>query len=114
MKHSSLTQLLKNASFVAVTLVFALHSPGTSAAEPPQADAKTKLKIVVTGGHPGDPEYGCGGTIAHYTDLGHDVVLLYLNKGEGSKSTEGNPAVIRVAEVPFGFLGSHGENEGLS
>jgi N-acetylglucosamine malate deacetylase 1 len=23
-----------------------------------------KYKIVVTGGHPGDPEYGCGGTIA--------------------------------------------------
>ena len=21
-------------------------------------------KVVVTGGHPGDPEYGCGGTIA--------------------------------------------------
>ena len=31
---------------------------------------------------PGDPEYGCGGTIARYTDLGHDVVLLYLNRGE--------------------------------
>ena len=42
-----------------------------------------KLKIVVTGGHPGDPECGCAGTIARYTDLGHDVVLLYLNRGEG-------------------------------
>jgi len=41
-----------------------------------------KLKIVVTGGHPGDPEYGCGGTVARYTDLGHDVTLLYLNRGE--------------------------------
>jgi LmbE family N-acetylglucosaminyl deacetylase len=38
---------------------------------------------VVTGGHPGDPECGCGGTIARYTDLGHDVVVLYLNRGEG-------------------------------
>jgi N-acetylglucosamine malate deacetylase 1 len=42
-----------------------------------------KLKIVVTGGHPGDPEYACGGTVARYTDLGHEVTLLYLNKGEG-------------------------------
>jgi N-acetylglucosamine malate deacetylase 1 len=42
-----------------------------------------KLKVVVTGGHPGDPECGCGGTIARYTDAGHDVVLLYLNRGEG-------------------------------
>jgi N-acetylglucosamine malate deacetylase 1 len=41
------------------------------------------LKIVVTGGHPGDPECGCAGTIARYSDLGHDVVLLYLNRGEG-------------------------------
>ena len=41
-----------------------------------------RRKIIVTGGHPGDPEYGCGGTIARYTDLGHEVVLLYLNNGE--------------------------------
>jgi N-acetylglucosamine malate deacetylase 1 len=44
--------------------------------------AANKLKIIVTGGHPGDPEYGCGGTIARYSDLGHDVTLLYLNRGE--------------------------------
>jgi N-acetylglucosamine malate deacetylase 1 len=41
------------------------------------------LKIVVAGGHPGDPECGCGGTIARYSDLGHEVVLLYMNRGEG-------------------------------
>jgi N-acetylglucosamine malate deacetylase 1 len=41
-----------------------------------------KLKVVVTGGHPGDPEYGCGGTVAKYNDLGHEVTLLYLNRGE--------------------------------
>lgn len=45
--------------------------------------ADSPLKIVVTGGHPGDPECGCAGTIARFTDLGHDVVLLYLNRGEG-------------------------------
>ncbi|HTQ53774.1 MAG TPA: PIG-L family deacetylase [Bryobacteraceae bacterium] len=43
-----------------------------------------KLKVIVTGGHPGDPEYGCGGTVARYTDLGHQVTLLYLNRGEKS------------------------------
>jgi len=41
------------------------------------------FKIVVTGGHPGDPECGCAGTIARYADGGNDVVLLYLNRGEG-------------------------------
>jgi LmbE family N-acetylglucosaminyl deacetylase len=42
-----------------------------------------RMKIVIAGGHPGDPECGCGGTIARYTSLGHDVVLLYMNRGEG-------------------------------
>jgi LmbE family N-acetylglucosaminyl deacetylase len=54
-----------------------LAFPGAAA-----ADGK-KLKVVVTGGHPGDPECGCGGTIARYTDAGHEAVLLYLNRGEG-------------------------------
>jgi LmbE family N-acetylglucosaminyl deacetylase len=60
--------------------------------------AKRKLKLIVTGGHPGDPEYGCGGTIARCTDLGHEVALLYLNKGE----TPGKPrelADTRVADA---------------
>src|SRR4051794_14309726 len=54
---------------------------GGSIAFAPLLAAK-KLKVVVTGGHPGDPEYGCGGTVAKYTDLGHEVTLLYLNRGE--------------------------------
>src|SRR5213078_1623448 len=37
-------------------------------------------------GHPGDPEYGCGGTILRLTELGHEVVLLYLNQGEPVES----------------------------
>jgi LmbE family N-acetylglucosaminyl deacetylase len=41
------------------------------------------LNVVVTGGHPGDPECGCGGTIARYTGMGHNVTLLYLNRGQG-------------------------------
>jgi LmbE family N-acetylglucosaminyl deacetylase len=45
--------------------------------------ASAHLKVVVAGGHPGDPECGCGGTIARYTSLGHEVVLLYMNRGEG-------------------------------
>jgi LmbE family N-acetylglucosaminyl deacetylase len=55
-----------------------------------------KLKVIVTGGHPGDPEYGCGGTIARYADLGHDVALLYLNRGEWPPGAAG---LSRVAEA---------------
>jgi LmbE family N-acetylglucosaminyl deacetylase len=59
------------------------------------------LKIIVAGGHPGDPECGCAGTIARYTGLGHEVVLLYLNRGEGfcgGASLE-RCAAIRTAEA---------------
>jgi N-acetylglucosamine malate deacetylase 1 len=54
-----------------------------------------KLKIVIAGGHPGDPEYGCGGTATRFTRLGHEVVLLYLNNG-GWPPT---PPSARIAEA---------------
>ncbi len=57
---------------------FALSEQSSGPEKPPG-----RLKVVVTGGHPGDPECGCAGTIARYTALGHDVVLLYMNRGEG-------------------------------
>jgi N-acetylglucosamine malate deacetylase 1 len=59
------------------------------------AEPTRKLKIIVTGGHPGDPEYGCGGTVARFTALGHEVVLLYLNDG-GWPPT---PPTARIAEA---------------
>jgi LmbE family N-acetylglucosaminyl deacetylase len=66
-------------------------------AETPSASAgpTRKLKIIVTGGHPGDPEYGCGGTVARLTALGHEVVLLYLNDGGWPP----NPPTTRIAET---------------
>lgn len=59
------------------------------------------MKIVVAGGHPGDPECGCAGTIARLTDLGHDVVLLYFNRGEGycGAAALDRCAAIRTAEA---------------
>jgi LmbE family N-acetylglucosaminyl deacetylase len=47
----------------------------------PKNPVPRKMKVVVCGGHPGDPEYGCGGTVGRLTALGHEVVLLYLNDG---------------------------------
>jgi LmbE family N-acetylglucosaminyl deacetylase len=77
-----------------------LLGQATASTDAPQTDGKPeparKLKVIVTGGHPGDPEYACGGTIARYTDLGHEVVLLYLNRGEWPPRDEG---VSRVAEA---------------
>ena len=60
-----------------------------------------RLKIVVAGGHPGDPECGCAGTISRYADLGHEVVLLYLNRGEGycQEAEPGRCGSVRTAEA---------------
>jgi len=41
-----------------------------------------KKKIVCVGGHPDDPESGCGGTLAKFTNAGHDVTIIYLTTGE--------------------------------
>lgn len=60
-----------------------------------------KLKVLVVGGHPDDPESGCGGTIARYVDAGHAVTVLYLTRGEAGidgKSHE-EAARIRTAEA---------------
>jgi LmbE family N-acetylglucosaminyl deacetylase len=60
-----------------------------------------KLKVVVAGAHPDDPESGCGGTIARYADLGHDVVVIYLTRGEAGISGKSHQeaASIRTAEA---------------
>jgi LmbE family N-acetylglucosaminyl deacetylase len=60
-----------------------------------------RLKVVVAGGHPGDPECGCGGVIARYTQAGHEVALLYLNRGEGfcTGADPGQCGVVRTAEA---------------
>lgn len=60
-----------------------------------------KLKIVVAGAHPDDPESSAGGTMARYADLGHEVVALYLTRGEAGipgKSHQ-EAARIRTAEA---------------
>jgi LmbE family N-acetylglucosaminyl deacetylase len=41
-----------------------------------------KKKIVCFGGHPDDPESGCGGTLARLVYNGHQVTIIYLTTGE--------------------------------
>ncbi len=63
--------------------------------------AEKKLKIVVVGAHPDDPETMCGGAMALYAAMGHEVVSAYLTRGEAGiegKSHE-EAAKIRTAEA---------------
>jgi LmbE family N-acetylglucosaminyl deacetylase len=65
------------------------------------AGAEKKARIIVVGAHPDDPESGCGGTIALYTSLGHEVIILYLTRGEAGieGKTLQEAAAIRTAEA---------------
>jgi len=47
-----------------------------------EANPARKLKVVGIGGHPDDPESGCAGTLARYSELGHSVTVIYLTRGE--------------------------------
>ena len=73
----------------------------SAASLPLLAETSSLPKVVVAGGHPGDPECGCAGTVARYTALGHKVSLLYLNRGEGYCGGAGldRCATIRTAEA---------------
>jgi len=83
-------ELLKGSGMTAGAMAANALTPAIRAV--PQSSGK--LKIMVTGGHPGDPEYGCGGTVARLTAAGHEVVLLYLNDGAWETS-----APVRIAEA---------------
>src|SRR5271156_3147134 len=102
MKPITRRNMLSKTSLLGTTVAVGL--PLVSSAVKGLADqeplaTKPKLKVVVAGGHPGDPEYGCGGTIALYSALGHEVVILYLNKGEGGDKASYDSSPVRVAEA---------------
>ena len=81
---------------IASTLV-----PDSVSAEPTKLKADKKLKILVTGAHPDDPETGCGGVIARYVAEGHEVKLVYLTGGEAGIEglTHDEAAKVRLSEV---------------
>lgn len=66
-----------------------------------RSQPEDRLKILVTGGHPDDPETGCGGMITAMAAAGHEVTVLYLTRGEagiGGKRHE-EAAAIRTEEA---------------
>jgi N-acetylglucosamine malate deacetylase 1 len=94
--HISRRDLMAGLATGAVTL--GLPMPEARAAD--KEPKARKLKVIVAGGHPDDPESCAGGTVARYTDEGHEVVCLYLTKGEAQngKKAEENVAT-RTAQA---------------
>jgi LmbE family N-acetylglucosaminyl deacetylase len=92
------TRLGRREALRLVIAPLALGALGATRALPRPA---APLRVLVVGGHPDDPESGCGGTIARYVESGHAVVVLYLTRGEAG--IEGRApdeaARIRTAEA---------------
>lgn len=76
-----------------------LTLPGILQAKPDPIAGKKK--IVCFGGHPDDPESGCGGTLAKLANAGHEVTIIYLTTGEAGidGKTHDEAAAIRKQEA---------------
>jgi len=81
--------------------LLAVASPVTAGLVGEPLIPNRKLKVVCVGGHPDDPESGCGGTLARYSARGHAVTIIYLTRGEaGIKGkTHDEAARIRTEEA---------------
>jgi LmbE family N-acetylglucosaminyl deacetylase len=81
------------------TLVLALLA-GVSESSPPTKSGSRptvgkgetrKLRVVVFGAHPDDPESGCGGLIALLTKAGHEVIVGYATCYRGERKIGKEP-----------------------
>ena len=82
--RSPITSLLLIVSLSTTALERVAHAGGAD--EPDK-----KLKVVVFGGHPDDPESGAGGLIATLTRQGHEVICR-LRHGLPGRSAVLRPA----------------------
>jgi LmbE family N-acetylglucosaminyl deacetylase len=86
-------------SLVCLGLVLGAALP--AGADPgPQAARGKRLRVVVFGAHPDDPESGCGGLIAHLTKAGHEVMVGYATCFRGDRKIGGEAeGVVRRREA---------------
>ncbi len=46
------------------------------------------MRIVAVGAHPDDIEFGCFGTLSHYSSTGNKIFIVLLSSGELSEKAE--------------------------
>ncbi len=100
MERLTRRDLLAMAAPLAAGTALGFGTPAASVAGEGDLALK-KRKILVVGAHPDDPETGCGGLMALAAAAGHEVVSVYLTRGEAGcrgKSHE-ESAAIRMAEA---------------
>ena len=99
MKDLTRRSFVKQSVAIAGPAVLAANALPLAAAHS-DSSAAHKLKVVCVGGHPDDPESGCGGALIRYSEAGHAVTIIYLTRGErgiAGKSLD-EAARIRTAE----------------
>ena len=96
MNSLSRRELLKMSAPITAGLVVA-----TLPSQAVEENKTDRLKLMVVGAHPDDPETGCGGIISEYVKNGHEVVAVYLTRGEGGipGKTNAEAAAIRTEEA---------------
>ncbi len=81
-------------SFTLLLLSICWFAPWRLAFAEPSQDGK--LRIIVFGAHPDDPEYKAGGTTAKWARLGHHVKLVSVTNGDiGHWQSAGGPLALR-------------------
>jgi LmbE family N-acetylglucosaminyl deacetylase len=90
-------KLLRRLLLVCCLLAIALPGPANSGSDSKPA---RKLRVVVFGAHPDDPESGCGGLIALLTKDGHEVICGYATCFRGERKIGKEPeATVRRREA---------------
>jgi LmbE family N-acetylglucosaminyl deacetylase len=86
-------------ALISITLAGCSTPPGPAASgEADQATAK--LKVIIFGGHPDDPESGAGGLAALLSRQGHEVILAYGTTFRGDRRFFDRPeAEVRQEEA---------------
>jgi len=100
MTKISRRQLISLAAPAALGAAIGFSNTEASANNLPNPVEK-KMKVILIGAHPDDPDSACGGLMALYAVAGHEVVSAYLTRGEAGikgKSHE-EAAKIRTAEA---------------
>lgn len=95
-KKSTRRSFIKSATALSITAM-----PLSAMAEGVSLGQSTRIKVICVGGHPDDPESGCGGTLAKFSAAGHDVKVLYLTRGEAGieGKSHSEAASIRTKEA---------------
>jgi len=78
-----------------------LATTKTSKENSSEKKAEKRLNILCVGAHPGDPEFGCGGTMAKFSKAGNAVIFLYLTRGEAYNTNQSfaQSAALRTKEA---------------